>query len=78
MAQALTQPEGWARKNTKVLNFPTRLQPGSFVKLRHHPHDLPAFELIHCHGRRCWLRQQAWGPAVYWEVSRLSISSDAG
>ena len=36
-----------------VVAFPERLLPGSFVKLDHHPSDLPAFELIRCQGRRC-------------------------
>ncbi|MEY4825744.1 MULTISPECIES: hypothetical protein [Synechococcus] len=79
MAQAISQPElrPCESPRAKVLMFPQRLQPGSFVKLLHHPHDLPAFELIHCNGRRCWVRQQAWGSAVFWEVSRLSITADA-
>ena len=35
-----------------VVAFPEQLLPGSFVKLDHHPSDLPAFELIRCQGRR--------------------------
>lgn len=58
----------------KVVAFPQRLTPGSFVKLQHHPSDMPAFELIRCEGRRCWVRQQAWGPAVQWEVARRSLN----
>ena len=57
-----------------VVAFPERLLPGSFVKLDQHPSDLPAFELIRCQGRRCWVRQQAWGPAIQWEVARRSLS----
>ena len=57
-----------------VVAFPEQLLPGSFVKLDHHPSDLPAFELIRCQGRRCWVRQQAWGPAIQWEVARRSLS----
>ena len=53
--------------------FPDLL-PGSFVKLDQHPSDLPAFELIRCQGRRCWVRQQAWGPAIQWEVACRSLS----
>lgn len=45
------------------------LRPGSFVCLKDHPEDLPPFQLIHCHGGRCWVRQQAWGRGVHWEVA---------
>jgi hypothetical protein len=58
----------------KVLRFPEQMAPGSFVKLSKQPEDLPAFELIRCEGRRCWVRQQAWGPRVQWEVARRSLS----
>jgi hypothetical protein len=61
-----------------LLAFPPPLPPGSFVKLNKHPHDLPAFELIRCEGRRCWVRQQSWGRNIQWEVSRRSLLSDAG
>jgi len=44
------------------------LRPGSFVMLENQPDDLPPFELIQCRGGRCWVRQQAWGQAVQWEV----------
>ena len=53
------------------------LQPGSFVRLRDHPEDLPPFQLIQCHGGRCWVRQQAWGGLVQWEVARRSLTSAA-
>jgi hypothetical protein len=46
----------------------TLLHPGSFVLLHDHPHDLPPFQLIQCQGGRCWVRQQAWGRGVHWEV----------
>jgi hypothetical protein len=46
----------------------TLLRPGSFVLLHDHPDDLPPFQLIQCHGSRCWVRQQAWGRGVHWEV----------
>ena len=45
----------------KVVHFPERMAPGSFVKLAKQPDDLPAFELIRCEGRRCWVRQQGLG-----------------
>jgi CxxC motif-containing protein (DUF1111 family) len=46
----------------------TLLRPGSFVLLHDHPDDLPPFQLIQCHGGRCWVRQQSWGRGVHWEV----------
>jgi len=51
------------------------LQPGSFVKLRNQPDDLPPFQLIHCRGGRCWVRQQAWGPLVHWEVEHRQLTA---
>lgn len=60
----------------QLLPFPQVLQPGSFVRLRQHPDDLPSFELIRCEGRRCWVRQQAWGPMIQWEVARRSLTPD--
>jgi hypothetical protein len=45
------------------------LRPGSFVRLRNQPADLPPFELLHCRGGRCWVRQQSWGSRVQWEVA---------
>jgi hypothetical protein len=51
------------------------LQPGSFVKLRNQPRDLPPFQLIHCRGGRCWVRQQAWGPLVHWEVEHHQLTA---
>lgn len=49
------------------------LQPGAFVRLRNQPTDLPPFQVIHCRGGRCWVRQQAWGPLVHWEVEHRSL-----
>ena len=49
------------------------LRPGSFVMLENQPDDLPPFELIHCRGGRCWVRQQAWGQSVQWEVEHGSL-----
>jgi hypothetical protein len=51
------------------------LQPGSFVKLRNQPDDLPPFQLIHCRGGRCWVRQQTWGPLVHWEVEHRQLTA---
>ncbi len=44
------------------------LRPGTFVTLDNQPADLPPFQLIQCRGGRCWVRQQAWGQYVHWEV----------
>ena len=53
------------RQSSKVVPL---LRPGSFVTLENQPDDLPPFELIQCRGGRCWVRQQAWGQSVQWEV----------
>jgi hypothetical protein len=53
------------------------LQPGSFVRLRNQPDDLPPFELIRCRGGRCWVRQQAWGALVQWEVEHRRLTAAA-
>ena len=66
LTTAPAQPDG------NVLEL---LRPGSFVKLRRHPSDLPPFQLIRCQGGRCWVRQQSWGPAVHWEVPHRQLKS---
>jgi len=53
------------------------LPPGSFVKLVNQPADLPPFQLIHCKGGRCWVRQQAWGQLVQWEVEHRKLTAVA-
>lgn len=53
------------------------LQPGTFVKLRNQPEDLPPFQLIGCRGGRCWVRQQAWGRQVHWEVAHRRLTAAA-
>lgn len=53
------------------------LRPGSFVKLRNQPPDLPPFQLIQCRGGRCWVRQQAWGHLVQWEVAHRQLTAAA-
>ena len=53
------------------------LRPGSFVRLRNQPADLPPFQLIQCRGGRCWVRQQAWGSLVQWEVAHQHLTSAA-
>ena len=54
-------------------NVVALLQPGSFVELIDHPDDLPPFQLVQCRGGRCWVRQQAWGQAVVWEVAHRRL-----
>ncbi|MFM8525894.1 MAG: hypothetical protein ACKOCM_09785 [Cyanobacteriota bacterium] len=49
------------------------LPPGSFVRLRNHPDDLPPFQVIRCHGGRCWVRQQSWGRQLHWEVAHRQL-----
>jgi hypothetical protein len=66
------QPQG--SKTGAVLEL---LQPGAFVKLRNQPEDLPPFQLIRCRGGRCWVRQQAWGNLVYWEVAHRQLTAAA-
>ena len=51
------------------------LAPGSFVTLDNHPEDLPPFQVIHCRGGRCLVRQQAWGRHVQWEVEHQRLHS---
>jgi hypothetical protein len=51
------------------------LQPGSFVRLRNQPRDLPPFRLLRCRGGRCWVRQQSWGPLVLWEVDHRRLTA---
>jgi hypothetical protein len=53
------------------------LRPGSFVRLRNQPSDLPPFQLIVCRGGRCWVRQQAWGHDVQWEVAHGRLTAAA-
>jgi hypothetical protein len=53
------------------------LRPGSFVRLHNQPGDLPPFQLIQCRGGRCWVRQQAWGHLVQWEVAHQQLTSVA-
>ena len=53
------------------------LRPGAFVRLRNQPEDLPPFQLIRCRGGRCWVRQQAWGSLVQWEVAHRQLTAAA-
>ncbi|NDD44813.1 MAG: hypothetical protein EBZ29_10995 [Synechococcaceae bacterium WB9_4xC_028] len=51
------------------------LPPGTFVTIDNHPSDLPPFQVIECRGGRCWVRQQAWGQHVQWEVEHQRLTS---
>jgi hypothetical protein len=67
-----TTPQSQRHRGSNVLEL---LRPGSFVKLRNQPADLPPFQLIHCRGGRCWVRQQTWGPLVHWEVEHRQLTA---
>ncbi len=60
------------KKATNVLEL---LQPGSFVTIENQPNDLPPFQVLHCKGGRCWVRQQTWGQNVHWEVEHHRLKS---
>jgi hypothetical protein len=62
------------RRTQTTNNVLELLYPGSFVKLRNQPPDLPPFQLIQCRGGRCWVRQQAWGEGVQWEVAHRRLT----
>ena len=51
------------------------LHPGTFVKLKNQPNDLPPFQLIACRGGRCFVRQQTWGKYIHWEVEHHRLKS---
>ncbi len=76
-------PSASSRRRPAVAAAPSRenvvelLPPGSFVRLRNQPADLPPFQLIHCRGGRCWVRQQAWGSLVQWEVAHGQLTRAA-
>ena len=53
------------------------LRPGTFVRLVNQPSDLPPFQLIQCRGGRCWVRQQAWGQLIHWEVPHRQLTAAA-
>ncbi|MCX5946299.1 MAG: hypothetical protein NTZ53_13595 [Cyanobacteria bacterium] len=63
-----------SRRPSQLSTVLELLQPGSFVWLLDQPRDLPPFQLLHCRGGRCWVRQQSWGPLVHWEVAHWRLS----
>jgi len=62
------------RQGPLATNVFELLRPGSFVRLRNQPDDLPPFQLIQCRGGRCWVRQQSWGQLVQWEVAHRQLT----
>ena len=62
------------REGPLATNVFELFRPGSFVRLRNQPDDLPPFQLIQCRGGRCWVRQQSWGHLVQWEVAHRQLS----
>jgi hypothetical protein len=77
MATQRHSRNGTRSRRARAGNVLELLQPGSFVKLRNQPDDLPPFQLIQCRGGRCWVRQQAWGQLVQWEVEHLQLTAVA-
>ncbi len=69
--------EPFRRTSDPPANVLELLRPGSFVRLRNQPDDLPPFQLIVCRGGRCWVRQQTWGLAVQWEVAHRQLTAAA-
>ncbi len=51
----------------------TALKPGTFVRLKNQPIDMPDFVLERASGDTCWIRQQAWGDWVQWTVKTSRI-----
>ncbi len=51
----------------------TDLKPGTFVRLRNQPTDMPDFVLERRLGDICWIRQQNWGDRVQWRVRTSRI-----
>jgi len=74
MAQPQSSQAARSRGRAMVVEL---LRPGTFVRLRNQPADLPPFQLIQCRGGRCWVRQQAWGTLVQWEVAHKQLTSAA-
>ena len=74
-AAATPRPRRLGRVPELPANVLELLRPGSFVRLRNQPADLPPFQLILCRGGRCWVRQQTWGAAVQWEVAHRLLTT---
>jgi hypothetical protein len=75
-ARRLTMARGHNRQQTpgEVIEL---LRPGSFVRFHDHPEDLPPFQVIHCRGGRCWVRQQSWGTLLHLEVPHRQLTAAA-
>jgi hypothetical protein len=75
---ARSHAETMARESTlQLAEVFELLRPGSFVRLHDHPDDLPPFQLIHCRGGRCWVRQQSWGTLLHLEVAHRKLTAAA-
>lgn len=77
VANSHLRPHHQRSKSQLPSNVVELLRPGSFVRLHKQPHDLPPFQLIQCRGGRCWVRQQAWGQLIHWEVEHRQLTSVA-
>ncbi|MGB3767283.1 MAG: hypothetical protein WA947_12050 [Phormidesmis sp.] len=53
------------------------LRPGSFIRLKDQPKDLPDFVLERYLDRFCWIRQQEWGRCVQWKVNVAQIQTSS-
>lgn len=53
------------------------LRPGSLVRLKDQPADLPDFVLERYIDRFCWIRQQEWGRHVQWKVNVARVQLSA-
>ncbi|PZO19635.1 MAG: hypothetical protein DCF25_08110 [Leptolyngbya foveolarum] len=51
------------------------LCPGSFIRLKDQPEDLPDFVLERYLDRFCWIRQQGWGRCVQWKVNVARVQT---
>jgi hypothetical protein len=54
----------------------TYLQPGTLVRLKNQPVDMPDFVLDQYQGETCSIRQQSWGDWVQWTVKTSLIEPD--
>lgn len=54
------------------------LRPGSFVRLKGQPLDLPDFVLVDFGYRTCRIRQQSWGAQIYLRVPLTNLAVPTG
>lgn len=53
----------------------THLKPGTFVRLKNQPDDLPDFVMERDLGHFCLIQQEAWGGWVQWKVEASRIEA---